>query len=161
MCHSLITLQQNIFSENFLAIEMKKIKVKMNKPAYLALSILEASKTLMYEFRYDYSKPKYQDDAKLCYMDTDSFIIHNKNEDFYKDIADDIKKRFDTLNYEVNRPLPTGKNKKLIGLMKDELGGKIITEFAALRPKTYSYLMNDGKSDKKDKGTKMCNKTKT
>ena len=133
----------------------------MNKPVYLALSILETSKTLMYEFWYDYSKPKYQDDAKLCYIDTDSFIIHIKNEDFYEDIADDIKKRFDTLNYEVNRPLPTGKNKKLIGLMKDELGGKIITEFAALRPKAYSYLTNDGKADKKAKGTKMCNKTKT
>ena len=82
-----------LFSEDLLAIEMKKTKVKMNKPAYLGLSILEISKTLMYEFWYDYIKPKYQNNAKLCYMDTDSFIIHIKTEDFYKDIADDVKKR--------------------------------------------------------------------
>ena len=76
-------------------------------------------------------------------MDTDSFIINIKTEDFYEDIANDVEKRFDTSNYEVNRPLPTGKNKKVIGLMKDELGGMIMTKFAALRPKTYSYLMNE------------------
>ena len=89
-----------LFSEDLLAIEMKKTKVKMNKPAYLGLSILEISKTLMYEFWYDYFKPKYQNNAKLCYMDTDSFIIHIKIEDFYKDIADDVKKRYDTSDYE-------------------------------------------------------------
>ena len=79
-------------------------------------------------------KPKYDDNVKLCYMDTDSFIMHIKTEDFYKDIANDVEKRFDTSHFEVNRPLPTGKNKKNIGLMKDELGGKIMTEFVALRP---------------------------
>ena len=142
------------FSENLLAIEMKKAKVKMNKPVYLGLSILEISKTLMYEFWYDYMKPKYGDNVKLCYMDADSFIMHIKTEDFFKDIANDVEKRFDTSNYEVNRPLPTGKNKKVIGLMKDELGGKIMTEFVALRPKTYSYLTDDCKEDKKAKGTK-------
>ena len=89
-----------LFSEDLLAIEMKKTKAKMNKPAYLGLSILEISKTLMYEFWYDYFKPKYQNNAKLCYMDTDSFIIHIKTEDFYKDIADDVKKRYDTSDYE-------------------------------------------------------------
>ena len=101
-------------------------------------------------------KPKYGNDVKLCYMDTDSFIMNIKTEDFYKDIANDVEKRFDTSNYEVNRPLPTGKNKKVIGLMKDELGGKIVTEFTTLRPKTYSYLTDDGKEDKKAKGTKKC-----
>ena len=100
------------FSENLLVIEMKKAKVKMNKPIYLGLSILEISNTLMHEFWYDYLKPKYNDNVKLCYMDTDSFIMRNKREDFYKDIADDVEKRFDTSNYEVNRVLPTGKNKK-------------------------------------------------
>ena len=80
-------------------------------------------------------KPKYGNKVKLCYMDTDSFIMHIKAEDFYKDIANDVEKRSDTSNYEVNRPLPTGKNKKVIGLMKDELGVKIMTEFVALRPK--------------------------
>ena len=93
---------------------MKKTKVKMNKPIYLGLPILEISKTLMYEFWYDYMKPKYADNVKLCYMDTDSFIMHIKTEDFYKYIADDVEKRFDTSNYEVNRPLPRGKKKKLL-----------------------------------------------
>ena len=114
------------------------------------------SKTLMYEFWYDYIKPKHGDIVKLCYMDTDSFIMHIKTEDFYKDIANDVEKRFDTSNYEVNRPLSTEKNKKVIGLMKDELGGKIMAEFVALRPKTYSYLTDDCKEDKKAKGTKKC-----
>ena len=144
----------NLISEDLSIIEMKKTKVKMNKPIYLGLSILEISKTLMYEFWYDYMKPKYANNVKLCYMDTDSFIINIKTNDFYEDIASDVENRFDTSNYEVNRPLPTGKNKKVIGLMKDELGGKIITEFVTLRPKTYSFLTDDGKEDKKTKGTK-------
>ena len=100
------------FSESLLAIEMKKIKVKMNEPVYLGLSISEISKTLTYEFWYDYIKPKYQNNAKLCYMGTDSFIINIKTEDFYEGIANDVEKRFDTSNYEANRPLPKGKNKK-------------------------------------------------
>ena len=144
------------FSENLLATEMKKTKVKMNKPVYLGLSILEISKTLMYEFWYNCMKPNYGDNVKLCYMNTDSCIMHIKTEDFYKGIADDVEKRFDTSNYEVKRPLPTKKNKKVIGLMKDELGGKIITEFVALRPKTYSDLMDNGGSNKNAKGTKKC-----
>ena len=135
---------------------MNKTRVKMNKPIYLGLSILDISKILMSEFCYDYMKPKYGNDVKLCYMDTDSFIMNIKTEDFYKDIANDIEKRFDTSNYEVNRPLPAGKNKKVIGLMKDELEGKIITELFTLRPKTYSYLTDDGKEDKKAKETKKC-----
>ena len=146
----------NLISENLSIIEMKKIKVKMNKPIYLGLSILEISKILMYEFRYDYMKPKYSDNVKLCYTDTDNFIINFKTKDFNKDIANDVEGRFDTSNYEVYRPLPTGNNKKVIGLMKDELGGKVITEFVALRPKTYSYLTDDCKEDKKAKGTKKC-----
>ena len=135
----------NLISEDLSIIEMKKTKVKMNKPIYLGLSILEISKILMYEFWYDYVKPKYDNNVKLCYMDTDSFILNIKTNDFYKDIANDVENSFDTSNYEVNRPLPIGKNKKVIGLMKDELGGKIITEFVTLRPKTYSYSTDDGK----------------
>ena len=113
------------FSETLLAIEMKKTKVKMNKPVYLGLLILEVSKTLIYEFWHDYMKPKYGDNVKLCYMDTDNFIMHIKTEYFYKDIASDVEKRFDISSYEVNRPLPAGKNKKVIGLTKDELGGRL------------------------------------
>ena len=77
-------------------------------------------------------------------MDTDSFIIHIKTENVYEGFADEAGKRFDTSNYEVDRPLPKGINKKVIGLMKDGLGGKIITEFVALRPKACSYLIDDG-----------------
>ena len=110
----------------------------------------------MYEFWYNYIKPKYQNNAKLCYMDTESFIINIKTKDFYENIANDVDEGFGTSNYESDRPLPTGKNKKVIVLMKDELGGKIMTEFVALRPKTYSYLMNDNIEVKKAKGTKKC-----
>ena len=113
----------------------------------------------MYEFWYDYIKSKYQNNAKLCYLDTDSFIIHIKSEDVYEDIADDVEKRF---------KIAYRKNKKLIGLMKDELGGKIVTEFVVLRPKTYSYLMDDCNSDtyaskvpKKATGTKKTCNTNT
>ena len=128
----------------------------MNKPIYLGLPILDISKILTYEFWYDYMKPKYGNRVKLCYMDTDSFIMSIKINDFYKDVSYDVEKRFDTSNYEPNRPLPKGKNKKVIGLMKDELGGKIVTEFVTLRPKAYSYLTDDGKEDKKAKGTNKC-----
>ena len=146
----------NLISEDLSIIEMKKTKAKMNKPIYLGLSILEISKILMCEFWYDYIKPKYNDNVKLCYMDKDSFIMNIKTNDFYEDIANDVENRFDTSNYEVNKPLPMGKNKKIISLMKDELGGKIITEFVTLRSKTYSFLTDDGKEDKKAKGTKKC-----
>ena len=146
----------NLISENLSIIEMKKTKVKMKKPIYLGLSILEISKILLYEFWYDYMKPKYNDNIRLCYMDTDSSIMNIKTNDFYKDNSGDVDNRFDTSNYEVKRPLPVGKNKKFIGLMKDELGGEIIMEFIALRPKTYSYLTDNDKIDKKAKGTKKC-----
>ena len=89
-------------------------------------------------------------------MDTDSFIMHIKTEDFYKDIADVVEKKYDTSNYTVERPLPVGKNKKVIGMMKDELGGKIMKEYIGLRYKCYSYLTDDGNVDKKAKGTKRC-----
>ena len=92
----------------------------------------------------------------LIDMDIDSFVIYTKTEDFYDDIVDDVKKGYDTSNYEVDRPLPKGMNKKVIGLMKDELGGKIETEFVALRPKTYSYLTDDDKNVTKVKGRKIC-----
>ena len=88
------------FSENLVANEMKKTKVKMNKPIYFGFSILDLSKIVMYEFWYEYMKPKYADNVKLGYMNTDSFIMNIKREDFYDDIADDVQKRFDTSNYE-------------------------------------------------------------
>ena len=125
------------FSEKLLAIEMKKTKVKMNKPVYLGKSILDISKTLTYDFWYDYLKPKYNNKAKLCYMNTDSFALNIFTEDFFEDINNDVKKWFDTSSYDKNdkRPLQIGVNGKVIGMFKDELGGKIMKEFCALRAK--------------------------
>ena len=129
------------FSENLMGCEMGKIKVVMNKPVYLSQAIMDLSKMVIYEFHYDYMVPKYGENLKLCFMDTDSLVNHNKMEDFYADIAGEVKERFDTSGYDASddRPLPVGVNKKIIGLMKDELGGKIMTEFVALRPKLYGY----------------------
>ena len=92
----------------------------------------------------------------MCYVDLDSFIVYIKTDDIYKDIAEDVETRFDTSNYELDRPLPKGKNKKVIEIMKDELCGKIMIKFVGLRAKTYSYLLDDDSEDKKSKGTKNC-----
>ena len=123
------------FSKDLFAVEMGKTEIKMNKPVYLGQAILDLSKTLMYEFHYDYIRPKYDSKVKLYYMDTDNFVYEIETEDFYRDIAKDVEKRFDTSGYskDKNRSLPIGTSKKVIGLMKDELGGKIMTEFLALR----------------------------
>ena len=147
------------FNYDLMAIEMKTTEVLMNKPIAVGQAILDTSKTLMYEFWYDYLKPKYQDNIKLCYMDTDSFRIQIETDDFFKDISNDVDKWFDTSKYDKNdnRPLEIGKNKKIIGKFKDELNGKIITEFIALRAKTYAYTqLNEDKIEehKKAKGTK-------
>ena len=153
-----------LFGENLMGCEMGKIKVVMNKPVYLGQAILDLSKIIMYEFPYDYMVPKYDlEKLKLCCMDTDSLVYDIKTEDFYEDIANDVEARFDTSGYSKTdfRLLPIGLNKKVIGLMKDELGGKIMTEFVALRPKLYSYKKLDGSEDKKCKGIKKCVVKKT
>ena len=153
-----------LFGENLMGCEMGKIKVVMNKPVYLGQAILDLSKIVMYEFHYDYMVPKYGlEKLKLCYMDTDSLVCDIKTEDFYEDIAIDVEARFDTSGYSKTdfRLLPISLNKKVIGLMKDELGGKIMTEFVALRPKLYSYRMLDSSEDKKCKGIKKCVVKKT
>ena len=146
------------FSENLMGVEMGKTEITMNKPVYLGQAILDLSKMVMYEFHYDYMIPKYGSKVKLCYMDTDSFVYRIETEDFYRDIAADVETRFDTSGHskDDNRPLPIGKNKKVIGLMKDELGGKIMTEFVALRAKVYAYKKLEGGEDKRCKGTKKC-----
>ena len=122
------------------------------------MSTLDISKTLMNKFWYDYIKPKYKEKAKLCYMDTDSFVIHIFTEDFFEDINNDVERWFDTSNYDKNdkRPLLISKNKKVIGMFKDELGGKIMKEFCAPRAKTYAHLIDDDIEKKKAKGTKKC-----
>ena len=114
------------FSENLLAMEMKKTKIKMNVPIYIGFTILVVTKTVMWEFFNDYLKPKYGGKIKLCYTDTDSFILHIKTKDFYEDIDNDIEEWFDTPNYKIDRPLLiTDKNKKVFGNFKDELGEEL------------------------------------
>ena len=149
-------------SEYLMIIEMKKVIVNMNKPIYLGQAILDISKTLMHKFWYDYIKPKYDDKARALYMDTDSFVVNIKTDDFYKDIVNDVDKWFDTSNYDKNdkRPFPIGKNKKVIGLFTDELGGKIMIEFCALRQKTYAYKLDDDIEFKKTKGKKKISNKK-
>ena len=144
------------FSDNSLATEMKKAKVKMNKLLYLGMSILDISKTLMFEFWYDYVKPKYNDKAKLCYMNTDSVVLNIFTEYFFEDINNDVERWLDTSNYYKNdkRPLQIGVNNKVLGMFKDELDGKIMKEFCALRTKTCTYLMEGNSEMKKAKEAK-------
>ena len=121
------------------------------------MSILDLSKTLMYDFHYKYIKPKYpKGQAKLLFTDTDSLMYEIETDDFYKDILLDVHDLFDTSNYPPNHPsgIPTGVNKKVIGMFKDEAGGKQITEFVGLRAKLYSFRMNDEVEEKKCKGVK-------
>ena len=148
--------QPKIFSENFVTVQMKRTNLKMDKPVYLGMCILDLSKTIMYEFHYDYIKRKYGDKAKLLFTDTDSLMYEIETEDFYKDISGDVKDRFDTSDYPENHPsgIPTGINKKVLGMCKDEAAGKIIIEFVGLRAKLYSFLKEDGNGGKKCKGVK-------
>ena len=130
---------------------MKKTKVTMSKPLYLGMTILGISKALLYKFWYDYIKPKYEDRAKLCYTDTDSFIIHIFTEDFFEDTSGDVEKWLNTSSYDEND------NRLLqIGFFKDELGGGTMKKNGALRPKAYVDLMDDGSGKKEVKGTKKC-----
>ena len=146
----------NIFSKDLVAIHMKKTELTFNKPVHLGMSILDLSKTLMYDFHYNYIKQKYEDKAKLLFTDTDSLMYEIQTEDFYKDIIGDGKHRFDTSDYPPNHPsgIPSGINKKVIGMFKDEAGGKVIDEFVGLRAKSYSYKMSEGEESKKCKGVK-------
>ena len=145
-----------IFNENLISVHMKKTSLTMNKPVYLGMCILDLSKTIMYDFHYNYIKPKYGAKAKLLFTDTDSFMYEIETEDFYKDISKDVKDRFDTSDYPENHPsgIPTGINKKVLGMFKDEAAGKRIKEFVGLRAKLYSFIMEDGKENKRCKGVK-------
>ena len=144
------------FSDNLVAIHMGKTEIFMNKPVYLGMSILDISKTLMYEFHYEYIKPKYGEKAKLLFTDTDSLMYEIETEDFYEDISPDVRTMFDTSDYPKEHPsgIETGVNKKKIGLFKDEVAGKIITEFVGLRAKNYSFIC-DGEEHKRCKGIKI------
>ena len=149
---------RKIFNENLVSVHMKKTSLTMNKPVYLGMSILDLSKTVMYDFYYNYIKPKYGNRVKLLFTDTDSFLFEIQTEDFYKDIAGDVKDRFDTSDYPEGHPsgIPTGINKKVLGMFKDEAAGKTIKEFVGLRAKLYSYKMDEGKENKRCKGIKKA-----
>ena len=149
---------RKIFNENLVSVHMKKTSLTMNKPVYLGMSILDLSKTVMFDFHYKYIKPKYGKQAKLLFTDTDSFLYEIQTEDFYKDISGDVKDRFDTSDYPEGHPsgIPTGINKKVLGMFKDEAAGKNIKEFVGLRAKLYSYKMEEGKENKKCKGIKKA-----
>ena len=147
---------RKIFSENLVSVHMKKTSLTMNKPVYLGMCILDLSKIIMFDFHYNYIKSKYADKAKLLFTDTDSLMYEIETEDFYQDIAGDVKDKFDTSDYPENHPsgIPTGENKKVLGMMKDEAAGKIIKEFVGLRSKLCSFVMDDGGETKKCKGIK-------
>ena len=151
--------RNTIFDKNLIAVYMKKIKLFYNKPVYLGMCILDISKTLMFEFHYDYIKNKYLDRAKLLMTDTDSLFYEIKTDDFYKDIAADVESKFDTSEFNKDHPaindfgFKVGLNKKVIGMFKDETGGKQIEEFVGLRPKLYSYKLHE-KEQKRCKGVK-------
>ena len=145
-----------IFDSNLIAVHMKKTEVYFNKPVYVGQAILDLSKTLMFNFHYNYIQKKYKDKAELLFTDTDSLMYQIYTDDFYKDISYDIETKFDTSDYPPNHPsgILTGVNKKVIGMFKDEVAGKQITHFVGLRPKLYSFRIEEDKEVRKCKGIK-------
>ena len=148
--------RSTIFDRNLIAIHMKKTEVYFNKPVYVGQAILDLSKTLMFNFHYNYIQKKYKDRAELLFTDTDSLMYQIYTDDFYKDISHDIETKFDTSDYPPNHPsgILTGVNKKVIGMFKDEVAGKQITYFVGLRPKLYSFKIEESKEVRKCKGIK-------
>ena len=146
-----------IFNENLVSIHMKRTKLYFNKPIYCGMAILDLSKLLMYDFHYNYMKKKFKR-MKLLFTDTDSLCYELETDDFFKDISADVENKFDTSNFEKDHKsgIFYAKNKKVIGMMKDEAGGKIIEEFVGLRAKLYSYKMHSGGSTRKCKGIKKA-----
>jgi len=143
-----------VFDENMIAVHMKRASLKYDKPIYVGMSILDISKNLMYQFHYEHMKPKYNDKLKLLFTDTDSLMYEIKTEDLYKDMKSDLE-LYDTSDYPKEHQLHSNKNKKVIGKMKDEACGEILTEFVGLRPKLYSFKLG-GEDHKKCKGVKKA-----
>ena len=146
-----------IFDRNLIAVHMKKTEVFFNKPVYVGQAILDLSKTLVFDFHYNYIQKKYTHKrAKLLFTDTDSLMYEINTDDFYKDISKDVKTKFDTSDYPPDHEsgILTGANKKVIGMFKDEVAGRQITHFVGLRPKLCSFKVEDEKANKKCKGIK-------
>ena len=135
---------------------MKKTEVYCNKPVHVGQAILDLSKTLMFDFHYDYIREKYKNATELLFTDTDSLLYLIHTDDFYKDISKDIKRKFDTSDYPKSHPsgILTGVNKKVIRMFKDEVAGRQITHFVGLRPKLYSFKVEEVGLTKKFKGVK-------
>ena len=145
-----------IFDEHLVAVHMKKTEVYFNKPIYVGQAILDLSKTLMFDFHYNFIRKKYSNKAELLFTDTDSLMYLIQTDDFYYDIKKDVKKKFDTSEYPENHPsgIKTGVNKNVIGKFKDEVGGKQITHFVGLRPKLYTFKVEEKGETRKAKGVK-------
>ena len=145
-----------IFDRNLIAVHMKRTEVYFNKPVYVGQAILDLSKTLMFDFHYNYIKKKYKNKAELMFTDTDSLLYQIHTDDFYRDISCDILEKFDTSDYPPDHEsgIPTGVNKKVIGMFKDEIAGRQITKFVGLRPKLYTFKIEDGSLTKKCKSVK-------
>ena len=146
-------VSSKIFNENLVAVHKIKETLTLNRPAYVGMCILDLSKTLMYDFHYNYIKEKYGDKAKLLFTDTDSLTYEIEAEDVYQDFWND-KDRFDNSDYPENSPYFDKTNKKVIGKFKDEAAGIPITEFVGLRSKMYSYIKDNHKGGKTAKGIK-------
>ena len=138
------------FMKILITCHMKKTEVYFNKPIYVGQAILDLSKTLMFDFHYNYIREKYDDEAELLFTDTDSLMYLIETDDVYHDFAADVKKKFDTSDYPENHPsgIETGVNKKVIGKFEDEAAGRQITHFVGLRPKLYSFKIEDSDVNK-------------
>ena len=142
----------NIFDRNLVAIHLKKTEIYFNKPVYVGQAILDLSKLLMFDFHYNFIQKKYSyKKARLLFTDTDSLMYELKTDDFYADILADIREKFDTSEYPQDHKsgILTGVNKKVIGKFKDEVAGKQITKFVGLRPKLYSFKIEESNTNKK------------
>ena len=146
-------VSSKIFNENLVAVHKIKETLTLNRPAYVGMCILDLSKTLMYNFHYNYIKEKYGAKAKLLFTDTDSLKYEIEAEDVYRDFWND-KDRFDNSDYPESSPYFDKTNKKVIGKFKDEAAGIPITEFVGLRSKMYSYIKDNQKGGKTAKGIK-------
>ena len=143
----------NIFDNDLAAVQMHKSRLVLNRPIYVGMSVLDLSKSLMYEFYYTQMKAQYGDRVELLYTDTDSLLLEIQTEDVYRDMAEH-QSLYDTSDYPEDHPLHSKVNKKVLGKMKDECAGRAIEEYVGLRPKMYSILEASGACIKKAKGVK-------
>jgi hypothetical protein len=143
----------SIFDDDLAAVQMRKSRLVLNRPIYVGMSILDLSKSLMYDFYYNQMKAQYGDRAELLYTDTDSLLLEIQMEDVYSDMSEH-QSLYDTSEYPEDHPLHSKVNKKVLGKMKDECAGRVIEEYVGLRPKMYSILEASGSCIKKAKGVK-------